>query len=190
MFIIKTEEIQSKIRKTLSEKRYEHSLGVSFTAFCLALRYGEDPEKARLAGILHDCAKQIDDNKMLEICQKNNLSISNVEENNLFLLHGKAGSVIARKKYKVEDEDILNSITFHTTGRPNMSLLEKIIYIADYIEPGRNQAPDLEELRKLAFEDIDKCLIKILESTLNYIDKKGSALDPLTKETYEYYRES
>lgn len=187
MLTIKTEEIQSKIKKVLSEKRYEHSLGVAYTAYFLAVRYGEDPCRARLAGILHDCAKQLGDEKTIELCKKNKISISEVERNNPFLLHGKVGALIAEKKFKIQDKDILNAITYHTTGRPGMSLLEKIIYIADYIEPNRNQAPNLELIRKLAFDDLDLCLLKILESTINYINDKESELDPVTVETYNYY---
>lgn len=162
---------------------------MAYTAYCMAIRYGEDPVKARLAGIVHDCAKQLDVEKTLDICRKNKLNVSEIEKSNPFLLHGKVGAVIAQKKFKIDDKDILNAVTFHTTGRPGMSLLEKIIYISDFIEPNRNQASCLEEVRKMAFEDIDKCLLMTLENTLAYISDKEYALDPLTKETYDYYTE-
>lgn len=100
----------------------------------------------------------------------------------------KAGRIFARKKYEIENEEILRSIESHTTGRPNMSLLDKIIYIADYIEPGRDVAPNLPEVRALAFVDIDACLYRILEDTLAYLAEKGATLDPATEETFLYYK--
>lgn len=92
------------------------------------------------------------------------------------------------EKYGIENEEILRSIESHTTGRPNMSLLDKIIYIADYIEPGRDVAPNLPEVRALAFVDIDACLYRILEDTLAYLAEKGATLDPATEETFLYYK--
>lgn len=184
---MKNEKILEKIQKVQSEKRFNHTLGVSYTAWSLAVRYGEDEEKARLAGILHDCAKHLDGMKSIELCEKYNIPISEVEYENPFLLHGKVGALIARKKFKILDEDILNAITYHTTGRENMSLLEKIIFVADYIEPNRNEAPNLNMLRKLSFEDIDLALIKILEGTLNHLTSSKKSIDPQTKKTYDYY---
>ena len=88
----------------------------------------------------------------------------------------------------VKDEDILNAIRYHTTGRPGMSLLEKIIFVADYIEPGRDSAPNLPQVRSLAFESIDDCVLQILKDTLIYLGTTGAEVDPMTQITYEYYR--
>ena len=107
----------------------------------------------------------------------------------LFLLHAKAGAQIAKDKYKITDPDILNAIASHTTGRPGMSLLEKIVYIADYIEPWRFKAQNLELSRKLAFSDIDEALYIILRDTLSYLRSTKNALDPMTARAFEYYRE-
>ena len=186
---MKLSKIAKKIEKVQSDKRFEHTFGVLYTAAALAMRYKENVENARLAGLLHDCGKHLSDERMLELCDKYSIKVSKVERENPFLLHGKVGAVIAQKKFKIDDKDILNAVTFHTTGRPGMSLLEKIIYISDFIEPNRNQTSCLEEVRKMAFEDIDKCLLMILENTLAYISDKEYALDPLTKETYDYYTE-
>lgn len=180
-------EIRKKLKKELDSKRYEHTLGVEFTASALAMRYGEDIDKARLAGLLHDCAKCLTNKKRLSICEKNNIEISLVELNNPFLLHSKVGKYLAQKKYGIDDPGVLSAIEFHTTGKPNMSLLEKIVFIADYIEPGRKQAANLNEIRQLAFVDIDKCLIKILGDTLTYLKASGNELDPNTEETYNFY---
>ena len=144
-----------ELEKEMGYKRFVHTLGVSGTAASMAMCYGESMEKAELAGLLHDCAKCMDLRKMIKICENAGLEISEQERSSGALLHSKAGSVLARTRYGVQDADILNAIRYHTTGRPGMSLLEKIIFIADYIEPGRNVAPDLPQVRSLAFEDID-----------------------------------
>lgn len=184
---MKPDKIQSKLQKELNKKRYEHSLGVAYTATCLAYRYGEDPEKARRAGLLHDCAKQLSDEKLLEICKKNGIKVSKTEKENPFLLHGKAGSIVARKKYEEDDEYVLNAIYYHVAGHPHMTLLEKIIYISDYIEPNRDFADFLDELRVLAFEDLDKALILVMEKTLLFLNNSKKSIEPATQETYDYY---
>ena len=184
---MKIEKIEEKIKNVQSEKRFAHTKGVQYTAMCLAMKYDEDIEKAGLAGLLHDCAKHLRDGKMLSLCEDNNVPVTEVERDNPFLLHGKVGALIARKKFKLTDEDLLNAITYHTTGRPGMSMLEKIIFVADYIEPGRNSATNLKQIRKLAFEDIDLAIVKITSDTLNYLNHKKAAIDPMTRETYDFY---
>lgn len=181
-------KIRKQLAKTLDYKRYEHTLGVAYTAAALAMCYDEDIQKAELAGLLHDCAKCMDNEKRLHICEKHNIPISEAEYRNPFLLHAKVGAYLAGKKYHVEDTNVINAILYHTTGRPNMSLLEKIIYIADYIEPARNQAPNLVYIRKLAFQDLDKALIIILEDTLVHLKESEKEIDPMTQKTYDYYK--
>ena len=182
------DDIRAILKNKLSESRYEHTLGVEYTAAALAMRYGADIEKARVAGLLHDCAKYFPGEKLLSKCKKHNLPVNRYEEDYPELLHAKVGAHLASVKYGVKDEEILSAITWHTTGRPEMTLLDKIIYIADYMEPNRNKASDLPEIRYLAFQDIDECLITILSHTLNYLKEKGSVIDPTTFATYEYYR--
>lgn len=177
------------LKKYLDAGRFEHTQGVMYTAAALAMRYGEDLEKAQTAGLLHDCAKCIPDNKKLKICQKNKIFVSEMEQKNPFLLHAKVGAYIAQEKYGVDDKEILSAIECHTTGKPEMTLLEKIIYVADYIEPMRNKAPNLADVRKLAFEDIDLALFKILSDTLSYLRHSTKNLDPMTLQAYEYYKE-
>ena len=187
---MKTEDLK-KIRKSMEKeldaKRYEHTLGVAYTAAALAMCNDVDPVKAETAGLLHDCAKCFSDDKKISVCRKNNMEINSVESRNPYLLHAKAGYCIAKNKFDIEDQDILNAILNHTTGRPGMSTLEKIIYIADYIEPSRKQAPNLSEVRKLAFQNLDQALLKILTDILSYLESGGGEIDPLTKETYDYY---
>ena len=176
------------LRKYLDRDRFEHSEGVMYTAAALAMRYGENLEKAQIAGILHDCAKCIPDNKKLKICEKNHIEITEAERCSPFLLHAKVGAYIAKEKYNIEDTEILDAIACHTTGKPAMTLLEKIIYISDYIEPMRNKASNLEEVRKMAVVDLDETLFKILSDTLVYLENSSKKMDPMTMQTYEYYR--
>lgn len=188
MKAIELKKIRKAMEKNLESKRYEHTLGVEYTAAALAMRYGESIFKAQLAGLLHDCAKCQTDDKNISICEKHNISISEVERKNPYLLHAKVGSFQAMEEYGVTDSDIIQAILNHTTGRPGMSLLEKIIYIADYIEPGRKQAPGLPDIRKMAFVDIDKTLLMILEDTVAYLQASGEKFDPMTLRTLEFYR--
>ena len=180
-------KIRKSMEKELDAKRYEHTLGVAYTAAALAMCNDVDPVKAETAGLLHDCAKCFSDDKKISVCRKNNMEINSVESRNPYLLHAKAGYCIAKNKFDIEDQDILNAILNHTTGRPGMSTLAKIIYIADYIEPSRKQAPNLSEVRKLAFQNLDQALLKILTDILSYLESGGGEIDPLTKETYDYY---
>ena len=181
-------KIRKKMEKTLDPKRYEHTLGVAYTASCLAMCHGADPVKAKVAGLLHDSAKCMTNEKMIAICEKNHLPISQVEWENPFLLHAKVGSYLAKSEYHITDQDILNAILYHTTGRPGMSLLEKIVYMADYIEPSRKQAPHLSDIRKLAFHDLDEALFLILKDTLEYLQGIGNTVDQMTQETYDFYQ--
>ncbi len=181
-------QIKKAMKKVQTDKRYEHTLGVEYTAAALAMRYGTDVITARVAGLLHDCAKCLGDSKTLQICSKYNIPISEFEERNPYLLHSKVGAFLAEYKYGILDKDIYNAILNHTTGRENMSMLEKIIFVADYIEPGRKQAPNLSEIRALAFIDLDKALCKILEDTLSYLRKSGGEIDPQTESTLNYYQ--
>lgn len=180
-------KIRRKMEKVLDPKRFEHTLGVAYTASALAMCYDVDINKAQTAGLLHDCAKCMSNEKKLSICEKHHIPVNEVERKNLFLLHAKVGSYVAMKQFNIHDQDIINAILNHTTGRPGMSQLEKIIYIADYIEPGRKQAPNLTKLRRLAFQDLDQALLQVLGDTLHYLESINSPIDPMTQKTYEYY---
>lgn len=176
-----------KLREKLSQKRFEHSIGVEYTAGNLAFIHGVDYEKALIAGLLHDCAKYVPNDKKISKCEKRKIPISDCEYKNPDLLHAKLSAVYAQEKYEVTDKDILSAITWHTTGKPAMTTLEKIIYIADYIEPNRNLLPEMDIIRKEAYTDLDQCLLHILHNSMHYLCKKGAAIDPITSETYEYY---
>ena len=180
-------KLTKEMEKVQDSKRFVHTLGVEFTAAALAMRYGEDVERAQVAGLLHDCAKCMGNDKLLSACEKHHIPVSDIEKRNPYLLHAKVGSYLAKKEYKVEDPGILSAILYHTTGHPDMTLLEKIIFTADYIEPGRKQAPNLTEIRRMAFEDLDEAVKKILEDTLDYLRSGDGEMDPMTEETYLYY---
>lgn len=180
-------EIRKKVKKSLDKARYEHTKGVMYTAAALAMANGYPIEKALLAGLLHDCAKCIPTEEKLELCKRHDIMVSEVERKNPALLHAKAGMALAEEKYGIEDPEILHAIKVHTTGEPNMSTLDKIIYIADYIEPGRNQAPHLEVIRQIAFADLNQCMAEILYDTLHYLNDRKGAIDPATSITYEFY---
>ena len=158
-----------------------------FTCASLAMVHGYDLKDAQAAGLLHDSAKCIPNKKKLKMCAEHNIPVTPFEKEHPFLLHAKLGAYIARAKYGITDEEILSSITFHTTGKPEMSTLEKIVYIADYIEPARNKAPNLTEVRKLAFEDLNECMYAILRDTLTYLDKNPDDVDSATKDAFAYY---
>ncbi len=186
---INSSKLRKAMEKSLDAKRYEHTLGVAYTATSLAMRYDVDINNAFIAGLLHDCAKCLSNDKKFSICEKNNIHITDTERKNPSLLHAKVGSFLAMDTYHIKDMDILNAILYHTTGHPEMSLLEKIIFIADYIEPGRKQASNLDFIRKLAFMDLDKALLKILEDTLEYLKQSQEEIDTATQETYEFYKQ-
>ena len=182
-------DIRKKLKKDLDKDRYEHSKGVMYTAGCMAMAFAYDYEKAMLAGILHDCAKCLSPAEKVALCKKKHLEISQVELDNPGLLHAKAGMVLAEEKYGVKDPDILHAIMVHTTGEPNMNTLDKIIYVADYIEPQRCDAPHLELIRRLAFSDLNECVAEILYDTLNYLKGRKGSIDSSTQLTYEFYKQ-
>lgn len=181
-------DIRKNLLKKLKKERFEHTIGVMYTAASLAMCYGEDIEKALTAGLLHDCGKFCPAKEQIRLCEKYAISLSESELAMPALIHAKLGAYLAENEYKIKDREILDAITWHTTGKPEMRLLDKILYIADYIEPGRNQAPNLPQARKLAFEDLDECLFLILRDTLAYLTASKAEIDPMTQQTYEYYK--
>lgn len=181
-------EMREHLENKLTKKRFEHSLGVEYVSGCLAMVHGADVNKALTAGLLHDCAKCLSADEKIARCKKHGLPISKVELANPELLHAKLGAFYAREKYEVDDEDILSAIEFHTTGRPAMSLLEKIVFVADYIEPNRKPLPEIEEIRREAFTDIDVSIVHILKNTLSYLDSGNCGdTDEMSIRTYNYY---
>ena len=180
-------DLKKELKKEMDDSRYEHTLGVMYTCAALAMHYNYDLEKAMLAGLLHDCAKCMPNAKKLKMAEKHHLEISELERKNPFMLHAKLGAFLAKKKYDIEEKEILDAIRWHTTGRPQMTLLDKIVYVADYIEPKRDKAPNLAVIRQMAFTNLDDALLKILTDTLGYLGDSSEHVDSMTKMTYDYY---
>ena len=180
--------IREKLKASLKPGRYEHSLSVSFTCMALAVRYGYDLDKAELAGLLHDCAKCYDNNSIIAACRNSGMELTEGELQAPSIIHSRLGARMAEEKFGVNDPEILSAIACHTTGKPDMSLLDKILYIADYIEPRRYKIKDLPAIRRLAFEDLDQALFQIMEGTLRYLKESGTYADIMTQNAYHYYK--
>ena len=187
------EEIQEELKKVLKRKRYQHTVGVRYTAQAMAMCFDEDIEKAGYAGMLHDCAKYLSDEEMLVECRKHHIVCSDTEKIRPSLLHAKLGACYAKEFYGVEDDKVLSGIRWHTTGKPGMSNFEKIIFIADYIEPGRKMIPGMEEIRRAAFCNLDEAMSLILENTLSYLEDTSKSrkdmIDSYTEDAYDFYKE-
>lgn len=181
--------IQVELKRDLTPKRYEHTLGVAYIAAALAMKNDIDIEIARVTGLLHDCAKCYSDDVLLQKGKKYGVKISEIEIRNPHLLHGKVGAHVAKEKYNIKDRQILNAISCHTTGKQNMKTLEKIIFIADYIEPNRKQIEKLSTIRRMAFDNLDYAVYMILNSILLYLKQKNEKeIDTATVDAFKYYK--
>ena len=180
--------IKADLKEKLPKKRYEHTLGVAYTAASLAMCYGEDMSKAELAGILHDVAKAKksfelkDDMKGYIDPYTDGAYVALIADKAPQILHAVYAPYLAKKDYKIEDKDILSAIRWHTTGKKDMTMLEKIVFVADYIEPNRKKLPDLDRIRTLSFHDISEAVKVIAKSTIEYLGSQGMYID---KYTYE-----
>ncbi|SDH44126.1 nicotinate-nucleotide adenylyltransferase [Pseudobutyrivibrio sp. 49] len=182
-------KLSEEMKKALKPGRYIHTLGVATTAYALALKWNYPAYTAMVAGMLHDSAKCISDEERLNICESNNIPISDIERKYPHLLHGKVGAHFCSTKYNVFDPQIAHAITVHTTGCPDMNLLDEIIFVADYIEPGRDKQPRLDILRSVAYTDLDECVYMILEDSVAYLNNNPDMVDPTTVDTYNYYKQ-
>ena len=174
-----------QLRQALSASRFAHSLGVRAEGARLALRHGAPIQKAGVAGILHDCAKCMELSRLQTIAKKGRLMLPPETMASNALLHGPVGALVSRLRYHVHDEDILNAIRCHTTGRADMSPLEMVIFVADAIEPNRRDYPGLKETRALAEEDLEKAAFVALSSTRDAIKKRGGVYSPLSAQAIE-----
>ena len=180
--------IKADLKEKLPKKRYEHTLGVAYTAAALAMCYGEDILKAELAGILHDVAKAKksfelkDDMKGYIDPYTDGAYVDLIADKAPQILHAVYAPYLAKKDYKIEDKDILSAIRWHTTGKKDMTMLEKIVFVADYIEPNRKKLPDLDRIRTLSFHDISEAVKVIAKSTIEYLGSQGMYIDKFTYE--------
>ncbi|MCX7885588.1 MAG: bis(5'-nucleosyl)-tetraphosphatase (symmetrical) YqeK [Caloramator sp.] len=178
----KYDYIKRKIKSLLDSERYIHSLGVEKEAVKLGKRYDIDIEKCKVAALIHDCQKNLKDEELIEKALFYGINIDKIQKKSPQLLHGPVGALYSRQQFEINDEDILNAVYYHTTGRDNMSMLEKIIYIADIIEENRNYFKGLDEIREQAYIDINRALIMSADSTITYVIQRKNLIHPLTIE--------
>lgn len=189
---LQLESIYEKLKGFLSKKRLFHSLGTMLMAGNLAAKYTDSDaefyKKALIAGLLHDCAKQVvlDETEMIARCKQYGITEAECGVYNVALMHAVLGAVYAKEVFGIEDDEVISAIRYHTTGKEGMTLLEKIIYVSDSLEETREYL-GVEELRECAFEDIDKCVCWLAENTISRIKRKGGYLHPKTVEVYDYY---
>ena len=167
------------LKKRLTAKRYTHTVSVAQTAAKLAKMYEGDADQAYLAGLLHDYARDLSPTELLTIAQENELLTDHVEVVNPDLLHGVVGAFLLRQDGLVTDEVILRAIRYHTTGHPQMDNLGRIIYIADYIEPGRD-FPGVDKLRTVTYKNLDYGVLAGLDHTMLYLLQSGAFIHPLS----------
>ena len=185
----KYRQIRKRLKKSLSEARYAHSLGVAATASCMAMRYDISlVEKAYLAGLVHDAAKCLTDEEKLRMAAEKGLPVNEYEKASPGLLHAPLGAVIAEESYGIRDPEILSAIRLHTLGKPEMTTLEAILYVADYAEPDRPDVSYFRAIREAAFRDLDEAAYLTAKTAVDYTRNKGQGVDPRSLETLEYYR--
>ncbi len=172
----------------LKPKRMPHVLGTEQEAVKLARMYGVDETKARVAALLHDCTKKLEMDEQLMLCREYGIELDELEQKALKLLHSRTGAELARRVFGVDDE-VYDAIRWHTTGRANMTKLEKILYLADYIEPSRD-FDDVEPLRKVVYEDLDKGLLLGLQMTVDEMEAMGNPVHHNTLDARNYLMET
>lgn len=172
-------EIKERITAVMSEKRFRHSVGVAETARRLAERWGEDPDKAYLAGLVHDCAREMPDAVVLKRAEEFGIVIDNIERQIPHLLHGAVGAAIAASEYGITDPWVLSAVEVHTTGDAQMTGLDIVVCLADYIEPNRD-FPGVDRLRAASEVHPGRALRMALEGTIKYLIEIGAVIHPRT----------
>lgn len=180
------DKIREYIAKYQKKSRYEHCLRVADTAANLAAHYLFPVKTAYVTGLLHDCAKHYTGEELLSLCEEFGIEVTPSEKESSYLLHGAVGAKLAQKEFGIDDE-MAHAITVHTRGSENMSLLDKIIFLADHIEPGRKRFSDLEHTRFMATRNIDTTVLLILQDTIKYLKQGNRPIDDTTMKTYNYY---
>ena len=178
LFRLNDEELRCVSYSMVYAKRLPHIRGTEETAVKLALRWGADPEKLRRAAILHDCTKYLSLREHLDICGRYGIPLDEMERNSEKLLHSKSGAALAKYIFG-QDDEVFDAILYHTTGRAHMSLAEKILYLADYMEPCRN-FPEVEEMRRLAYEDLDRAVLMGVQLSIQEMLERNRIVHPNT----------
>ena len=165
------------VRRTLSPKRFQHTMNVKKWAERMAQHYGVDTEKAALAAVLHDSAKELPRTELLQIMQDNAIIKKGTQNRPEPVWHGICAAILAKTQWNVQDEEILSAIACHTTGKENMSKLDKILFLADMTSAERDY-PGVEELRSLEMQNLDKAMIQALKMTISFVEQKNAIADP------------
>ena len=171
------EQAKQLVKPRLGHKRWTHTKNVKTMAVQLAKRWGADPEKAALAALLHDSAKELPREALLQIFADNAIIAENAPARPAAIWHGIAAAILAQTQWGVTDPEVLSAIRCHTTGKPDMSLLDKILYLADMTSAERDW-PGVEELRALQMQDLDAALCQALKQSIDFVQEKGGTLDP------------
>lgn len=175
------------LKENLSQKRYIHSVNVAEECRKLAEKYGDDPEKAYFAGLLHDVCKEFTDDEQRKLISESRFSVCREELETRSLWHAIAGAYFIKSVFGIEDIDIINSVRFHTVGRAGMTRLEEIVYLGDLISADRNYK-DVDKMRKLAYLDINKAMLEAFVFSIKSVVKKGGLVPICTAEGYNFYR--
>lgn len=181
------EEIKNDVKSKMSAERFEHTCGVVKAAEALADLYNVDKEKAKIAALVHDIAKEMTEEEVNKYCEENNVNLGEIKQYPK-VIHSHVGSCIAKSQYGIEDEDMLNAIKYHTTGRPDMSMLEKVVYLADFLDETRNvekYQDTYDKVKELAYgNNMEEAMKVVLERTIMYL-KGNIYID--TVNAFSYY---
>lgn len=173
------EQIEKQLKKNLTISRLSHCIGVSAEAIQLAKHYGADVKKAKLAGLVHDCVKELDFDEMVKMCEQYGMKLDFVTSEEKKLIHALLGAEYAKREFNIDDDEIYDAVKYHTTAKADMPLLTKIIYVADYIEPNRD-FEGVEDIRKIAYIDLDAAILVGLDYTINQLVTQKRMLHPET----------
>ncbi|OQB15762.1 MAG: putative nicotinate-nucleotide adenylyltransferase [Firmicutes bacterium ADurb.Bin193] len=184
-FYMQTDQIRSALKETMSEARFAHCEGVAKEAKALALHYGADAEKAVLAGLAHDCVKELDFDEMFKLCEKYRITLDSITKEEKKLIHAVLGAEYAKRELGIDDPEIYDAIRYHTTAKADMPLLTKIVYVADYTEEGRTFA-GVDEIRKTSYINLDLAVLEGLDYTIAKLLRNKRMLHPETVNARNY----
>lgn len=176
---VEREALEAYAKAHMTAYRFKHTLGVVETAIDLAVIYGVDPKKAAIAALLHDVAKELTVDQKRAFCQAHNIYVDDFLQTNIHLMHGAIGAHMAQEALNIQDEGVLKAITNHTLGDYNMSKLEKVVYIADLIEPNRKRNFALDQLREIAYTDLNEAMLFALNYSINYLEAAKRQVHPI-----------